>query len=406
MASTGLDIRPELRRILFVDDEPHLLAGLKRALHSQRNVWTMFFAGSGEEALRLMEETEIDAVVSDMRMPGMDGAELLHKIADRHPRAVRIVMSGHSDEASILSLVGTTHQFLAKPCDTDTLKAVLSRAFALQALLNDDRLQGLVGTLDSLPSLPTVYEKLSRQLQSEHTSLRKIGELIAEDPPMTAKLLQLVNSAFFGLGRRISSPEEAATLLGVNTLKGLLLASGIFQQFDNSSKNSTSLSVTHLWSHSIVVGRIARDIARAEGCDHTTVDDALAAGLLHDIGMLVIAFRLPDAWQTVQRLARAEALHHWDAEVRVLGVTHSAVGAYLLGLWGLPEPVVEAVAFSHTPTDAADLKFDAVTAVHVADALTHGDHPIDMPYLGALGLEHRLAAWRVLSESVSGEAER
>jgi len=400
-----MESHPNLKCVLFVDDEPNLLAGLKRSLRAQRNEWVMLFAGTGEEALRLMEETTVDAVVSDMRMPGMDGAELLRTIAERHPRSIRIVLSGQSDEASILKLVGKTHQFLAKPCDAEILRAVLSRAFALQTLLADERLQELVTTLDSLPSIPTVYNKVARLLQSEDASLRDIGRLVAEDPPMTAKLLQVVNSAFFGVGRHITSPEDAATLLGVETMKGLLLVAGVFRQFEGQEQQSGAFSVAHLWHHSIMVGRIARDIATAEGCDRTVVDDSLAAGLLHDIGILVLAFSAPDAWEQVHRLADAEGIYHWDAELKVTGITHGMVGAYLLGLWGLPATVVEAVAFNHTPLDAPTREFCALTAVHVADVLEHGGHPADLEYLKSLGLEHRMEAWQSIAETVSGNTE-
>ena len=400
-----MDTQTARKHILFVDDEPHLLAALQRSLRAQRGEWDMWFAGSGEEALRVMDETALDAVVSDMRMPGMNGAELLRLVASRQPLTIRMVLSGNSDDQAVLSLVGTAHRFLAKPCDVSTLKTVLRRAFGLQDLLTDERLQAVVSALDSLPSLPALYQELNRKLQSPNATLREIGRLIAEDPPMTAKLLQVVNSAFFGVGRRITNPEDAATLVGLKTLKGMVLTAGIFRQFETPDGTSDLLSPARLWHHSLAVGRIARDIAAAEGCDQATVDDALAAGLLHDIGLLVLAFRLPEAWKQVQALAASERVHHWEAEQRIIGAAHNALGAYLLGLWGLPEAVVEAVGFNHRPMDAPVLEFGALAAVHVADALVHEDSRIDEPYLEALGLEHRYAAWQKLSEALSRNVE-
>ena len=261
-----MDSQHKPKRILFVDDEPHLLAGLRRSLRGQRGEWEMFFAASAEEALRLIDEAPMDAVVTDMYMPGMNGAQLLREIATRHPLTVRMVLSGHSDEKSILSLVGTAHRFMAKPCDGETLKSVLSRAFVLQNLLTDSRLQSLVSSLGSLPTIPEVYRKLSAKLQSEDATVREIGHLIGEDPPLTAKLLQVVNSAFFGIGRRITNPEEAASLLGMETLHGLILSAGIFRQFELDSSASGRFSLEALWRHSIAVGQLARNIVRAEGC--------------------------------------------------------------------------------------------------------------------------------------------
>jgi HD-like signal output (HDOD) protein/ActR/RegA family two-component response regulator len=393
-----------LKRILFVDDEPHLLAGLRRSLRGQRGEWEMFFAASGEEALSLIEEAPMDAVVTDMYMPGMNGAELLREIARHHPLTVRMVLSGHSDEKSILSLVGTAHRFMAKPCDAQTLKSVLSRAFVLQTLLTDGHLQSLVSSLGSLPTIPEVYRNLTAKLQSQHATVREIGHLIGEDPPLTAKLLQLVNSAFFGVGRRISNPEEAASLLGLETLSGLILSAGIFRQFELDSHASSRISLETLWRRSISVGQLARDIARAEGCDQTMVDDSLASGLLHDIGRLLMAYRLPEVWDDIEQLTESESIYHWDAEQRLIGASHSALGAFLLGLWGLPDAIVEAVAFIHHPRDATAHAFNALTATHAADALVHNDGRLDEAYLQALGLSHRLEAWCALHDKRQAES--
>ncbi|MEJ2591117.1 MAG: response regulator, partial [Candidatus Thiodiazotropha sp.] len=379
-----MDNQLKLKRILFVDDEPHLLAGLRRSLRGQRGEWEMYFAASAEEALRLIDEDPMDAVVTDMYMPGMNGAQLLREIAKRHPLTVRMVLSGHSDEKSILSLVGTAHRFMAKPCDAETLKSVLSRAFVLQTLLTDSRLQSLVSSLGSLPTIPEVYRKLTARLQSEDATVREIGHLVGEDPPLTAKLLQVVNSAFFGVGRRITNPEEAASLLGMETLSGLILSAGIFRQFELDNSASGRLSLEALWRHSIAVGQLARDIVRAEGGAQAAVDDAMASGLLHDIGRLLLAYRLPTAWDDIEQLTQAEGLTRWDAEQRVVGASHNALGAYLLGLWGLPDAIVEAVAFNHCPADAPSHPFNALAATHVADALVHVDGRLDESYLQTL----------------------
>jgi HD-like signal output (HDOD) protein len=395
-----MDAGQHPKRILFVDDEPHLLAGLKRSLRGERRAWEMHFAESGEEALRLLDKASFDAVVSDMRMPGMGGAALLREIAHRQPPTVRIVLSGQFDERMSLSLVGVAHQFLTKPCKADTLKAVLMRAFALRALLSGECLKGVVETLDSLPSIPTVYTELTQRIRKENATLREMGQLIAADPPMTAKLLQVVNSAFFGIGRRITNPEDAAALLGIETLKGLVLTAGIFQQFEGGPLASGSVSLQSLWRHSVAVGRLARDIAVAEDCDRATVDDSLAAGLLHDIGLLLLAFRMPSTWAKVEKLVFEDGMFRWDAEKRVAGATHNAVGAYLLGLWGLPESVVEAVGFTHSPSESCSRVFGALAAVHVADALVHGDRRIDSDYIEGLGVEPRLEHWRDLAAAL------
>jgi HD-like signal output (HDOD) protein len=340
-----------------------------------------------------------------MWMPGMNGAKLLNEVARLHPQTIRFVLSGHSDEKSILSLVGTAHRYLAKPCDPEKLKSVLERAFLLCGLLQDDTLKSLIGSIDSLPSYPVIYQKLTRKLADPDTSLRELGRLIAEDPPITAKMLQMVNSSFFGIGRRISNPEEAASLLGMDTLKSLVLSTGIFRQFETGD-GSESASLKEIWQHSIAVGCLARDIVRKEVSDPSRQDDALSAGLLHDIGLMLFLFRLPDLWEKVQAIVASEGISHWQAEERVTGATHSKLGAYLLGLWGLPEEVVEAIAFTHTPGKAPTRSFGTLTAVHVADALLQDDQRLDEGYLASLGMENRIAAWRTMAESIRAESEQ
>lgn len=395
--NTGLQQR---KRVLFVDDEPHLLAGLKRALRSQRGDWDVSFAGSGDEALKLVAQIKPDAVISDMRMPGMDGVHLMREISQHYPLTIRIVLSGQSDESSIMGLVGTVHQFLAKPCDVDTLKTVLTRAFTLRSLLSDERIQTLVSSVDSLPSIPAVYNELTRMLESDETSLRDIGNLIATDPPITMKLLQVVNSAFFGIGRHISSPQDAVSILGIDTIKSLVMTAGVFSQFQNSAQQQGLISLDSQWNHCINVGRAARDIAASEGCDTIIVNDSLAAGLLHNIGLLLLAFRMPDTWKQVQILVESENINTRDAIKQVTGTTLNVIGAYLVGLWGLPETVVEAVALSDRPSGSPARAFSALTATHVANAIVHGDDRLDTDYLVALGLLNRLDTWREISDKI------
>lgn len=209
------------RRILFVDDEPNVLQGLQRMLRPMRSEWEMEFAGGGEEALQKMEQAPFDVIVSDMRMPGMNGAQLLKEVARRYPDTVRIVLSGHSDREYILQLVTTTHQYLAKPCDAQTIKDTVNRACALRDLLTSKELSALVSQVKSLPSLPSLYTRIIEILQSDDPSLQKIGQIVSEDIAMSAKVLQLVNSSFFGIARRYLQPRAGGHVSGAGNGEGV-----------------------------------------------------------------------------------------------------------------------------------------------------------------------------------------
>lgn len=386
--------------ILFVDDEPNILEGLQRMLRSMRHDWQMTFVGSGDEALNLLKDKNIDVVVSDMKMPGLDGARLLGEVRESYPHIVRIILSGYSEKEMVMKSVGTSHQYLSKPCDPEILKATVKRVCALRDLLTDETLRGLVSQLPNIPSLPTLYNELIDELAKSEPSTRKVGEIVKKDIGMTVKILQIVNSAFFGLRRRISDSNEAVEFLGLDTISSLTLGLGVISQFESTQASTVMLA--KLWAHSIAVGVLANKIARSEF--PAVAVDAFTAGLLHDIGEVVLAVNLPHQFAQVQEIIANEQILKSEAEKRVFEATHADVGGYLLGLWGLPTQVVEAVAFHHTPNESGSTDtFTALTAVHAANALHHssssdnaefGKQHYDSEYLAKLGLIEKIPVWQ------------
>jgi HD-like signal output (HDOD) protein len=394
-------------RILFVDDESRVLEGLKRMLHNMRNQWDMAFVESGEKALELLSKESFDVIISDMRMPGMNGADLLNKVMKCYPKMARFILSGRSDQHLILNCVGSAHQYLSKPCDPRKLKAALARASSLRDLLANERLAELASQLQSLPSLPTVYIQLLQEMQSPDASIAEIGRIISADIGMSAKILQLVNSAFFGLPRRVSSPAQAASLLGVETIRGMMLSIHVFSVFQQ--KELSAFSLTELWNHSAMVGTFARKIAKLERCDDKCLGDNYIAGLLHDIGKLVLAYTLPDQYARALEIARTDPAALAQAETETLGLTHAEIGAYLLGLWAFPDHVVEAAAYHHRPSECAVEGFSPLLAVHVADALDHelntDNRPgtsqgLDFDYISNRGFAQRVGTWRDACKSI------
>ena len=388
-----------VRRILFVDDEPLVLAGLQRMLRPMRSEWQMAFVESGAAALELLGRERFDVVVSDMRMPGMDGSQLLSEVMNRHPHMVRIILSGHSDKEMILRSVGSTHQFLSKPCEAEMLKQTVLRACGLREILTQESLTQLVSRVHTLPSLPTLYRDIIEELQSPSASIQKVGQIISRDIGMSAKILQLVNSAFFGLRKHVSTPLQAVNLLGLETIKALVLSSQVFGQFEDGAGRAFDHAT--LWRHSVFVGTMARRIALSQGVDKSVVEDSLTAGLLHDLGVLLVASQMPDAYREVEETARARGIKRWEAEQEVLGATHAGLGGYLLGLWALPTPIVEAVALHHSPQLAASRQFTPLTAVHAANAFDVAVDPVSQPelcidYLVSLDLHDRIPVWQEL----------
>ena len=386
-------------QILFVDDEAMVLQGLRRMLRAMRREWDMRFAESGEEGLVRMAEDEADIVVSDMRMPGIDGAEFLAEVKQRHPQAIRIALSGQSDRDLILRAVPSTHQYLAKPCDPETLKATLRRACALRDELDNPDLQQLVTGLGSVGCAPEHYEPLSEELGLAAPSLDRVIGLAGDDPALAAKLLQLVNSPFFGNPRRIGSPGRAATLLGIETLARLGTQGEIFSPAADVVLETARRGA--FWGRSRSAARCAEAIGADFGGEEVE-EDAVAAALLADIGMLILLNVVPERYRPILESV-SDGSELLEKEQQELGTTHAAVGAYLLGICGVPEPIVEAVAHHHQPNEHPGFGLNAVTAVHVAAAIS-GElaetgpwawaPQLDKHYLSRLGVASSLDDWR------------
>ena len=400
------------KKILFIDDEPNILSGLKRMLRSIRKEFHLEFTESGKKALEIMEKHDFDVVVSDMRMPGMDGATLLAEIQQRYPYSIRIMLSGQANEESIMRTVGVVHQFLAKPCDPEYLKAVLLRVCALHDLMAHPSLKEMVSQLDTLPSLPEVYAKLRQAIANPDVPVSEIAAIIEEDMAMSAKVLQLVNSAFFGLFQKVESPARAVNLLGIDTVKNLVLGVGAFTEIKTSSK---IFPVKKLWSHSLMVGNCAKKIAMTQSEDNDLIDNSFIAGLLHDIGKLVMLAKMDKLYEKTTLLAGEEGISLRSAEKRIFNAVHDDFGAYLMGLWGMPGPVIEAIGFHHRLNDYPDNKFSPAIAVHLAnafyyekypDTITTAPHAVNIPHLEAIGLSDNIEQWRELcSEILEQEGE-
>lgn len=387
--------------VLFVDDDPLILQGLQRMLRPMRNDWTMSFVESGPKALENMAAGPCDVVVSDMRMPGMNGAELLGRIKERYPSTVRLILSGHADKDLILQCVGTAHQFLMKPSDPETIRSAIARASAFNSSVKSEQIRKLIVGMDTIPSIPAVYAEVVELLKKEDIGIDEIGEVIAKDLAITAKLLKLVNSAFFGLCRQVSSPSEAAVYLGIDTLKSLVLGVNAFARFEGLK--TPGVSIEKIWAHSLEVGAVARRIIESEDGPKGFAEESFVAGLLHDIGKVVLATNLPE-YQKVLVQASRDKMPLFIAEEQAFGANHADVAGYVLSLWGLPTRVVDAISHHHQPEPTAADSINPMIAVHVADAAVHrkmgradAGSMLRTDYLEAIGVNENVKRWMNLA---------
>jgi HD-like signal output (HDOD) protein/ActR/RegA family two-component response regulator len=352
-----------MKRILFVDDEEAALDGLRYRLHRMSSKWTVECADSGPRAIEQLERQAYDVVVTDMRMPGMDGAELLEIVSGRWPQTVRIVLSGYADLKQTIRLVPFAHQYLSKPCEPRQLEDVINRCLTLHDMLNGSDLRALVGRIRKLPALPRIYSELQKLTRDDSATTGAIAKLISTDSAIAARVLQIVNSAFFRLARRITNIEQAVSYLGFTAIRNIATSVEIFSQWP--ANGPSHLDQEALQAHVRAVAAAASALTAKS----RIADDTMLAGLLHDIGYWVLAQECSTDLNKAVELAVSANIPLHEAETRVMGASHAEVGAYLLGIWGLPYPVIEAVAHHHQPTRVVQSDFDVLAALVVAHSL-------------------------------------
>lgn len=397
-----------MKRILFVDDEQRVLDGLRNMLRRHRDEWEMIFVRDGESALEELEKAPVDVLVTDMRMRGMDGPTLLARAQQEYGGTARIVLSGYADNAAAEQVAPLVHQFLQKPCSAELLAGTIERIFELQGVAGDVAVRALVTSIGKLPSVPKTYAALTRTLERPEACAMDVARVIERDVAICAKLLQLVNSSFFTVGMPITSVEHAVIRLGLQIIKGLALSVEVFQTC--AQPRARGFDIEALQRHSLQTASVARRLLT----DPRSSDDAFMAGMLHDIGQLILAAELPDELDAAADLAAAQGISVHIAETSVLGASHADLGGYLLGLWGLPPSIVAAVGNHHVLHRELPGEFGVSGAVHVANALVHdvehGDGSpesldrsgLDIPTLAAFGVVDHVPSWRATAAEILG----
>jgi HD-like signal output (HDOD) protein/CheY-like chemotaxis protein len=399
--------------LIFVDDEENVLRGLGRMLRGRRNVWDMRFAISGRQALEMMAEKPADVVVSDMKMPEMDGSELLRRIQAAYPGSIRIVLSGFAEREAVLKTIGPSHRYLAKPTSDDVLISSIDNALALRAHIHDPKVTETVAGLTHLPTLPRIYADILAELSAEHGSAESLATKIEQDVGITAQLMKLTNSAYFSLPQKCRTARQAVMFLGFDNVRAAVLLAGVFDQFKHLSQSMIE-KIERLGQHSLAIGVLAQAIIRQQGGHVETADQAFCSGLLAHVGTLLLIAHNPQQFNTAMRRVEAGETDLLSAEREAFGATHTELGAYLLGLWGFTDAIVEAVAFHHRPSDYTKQQLDVLTAVHVAQYMTrlaHGDTTkqaphdsgLDEVYLSEQIRSAQLTKWQQLFEEISKE---
>lgn len=348
--------------ILIVDDDRLVLRSLARALRRARPGWTIDTESRPDQALALLNQKTYDIVISDLDMPEIDGAQLLREVQKRKPSVVRIAFTGSQDSKSAMRLVGPAHQYLTKPLAPRDLLDTLERAMALGRTLKNPVVARVVSRKNALPMLSSTYVRLIDAIERE--DVEEAVSCARADPALAARVMQLASSALFG---RIHAPRDLRTavmVIGVNTLRALVLEQAVVTRLVPSP---TTISVDDLQSRGMMTGILAREAMRLSELR----DLAFIVGILHGVGHLVLAARAPKLYRRAQQVAMKDELSISEALLSTLQVSEAEVGAYLLGLWGLPELVVDVIARQHQPVEQGyrghpDLRLSLYLATRLA----------------------------------------
>jgi putative nucleotidyltransferase with HDIG domain len=398
-------------RILLLADEPGDLSKLKTLLGEAAPDRGVFCATNQKEALAALEKNDFECVFCDLTSGPEVGSQFLQEIWKSRPRTVRFLLAKSiTPDLMVTCALGANH-FLQKPLDVFTLGSALSRADAINQFVRNDRIQSLVSRMRTLPSRPSLYIEVMRELRSPTASATTVGELVAKDLAISTKLIQVVNSAFYGLSQQVTDPAAAVLLLGLETTASLVLSIEAFARFDKVKP--IYFSMDRVWKHSQAVAGSAKKMAELLSNDPDVARNAFTAGLLHDIGKLALALNFEEQYHGALKLAEKQKLSPVEVEAQVFGATHAETGAYLLAVWGLPLPIVEAVAKHHAPANSLEKHFSATTALHLAERLEYAedvarngikDVQIDLNYPPELELAGRIEELRVIVRR-EGDAE-
>ena len=396
-------------RILCIDDDKDVLEAYTNALASHAGEWEVERFTNPDEALIAIENSSADVVVASYKLSEHDGIDFLKQAARLKPDSQRFIAAAEEDKDKVEAGLGSIYQYLPKPCSPDRLITEIQRCLAIDTWLGNDKIKQLVAKMGEFPSLPPMYLKVVNALNSRNASTDQIGHAISGDIAISAKLLQVVNSSYYGFEEKISDITQAVGILGIEAVKNLVLAIQVFGKLGRSPDQKALTD--QLWHHSMSVAVAAKRIARYETGKDKLAEEAYTAGLLHDLGKLVMINAAPEDFDKARALAKKQSLPAWQAEKATFGCNHAETGAYVLARWGMPAAVVEAVALHHEPYNTSGTSFSSLSAVHVANALVWERKPGDQPspdakpdedFLAEIG---RAASWETWQDVVSGKVK-
>ena len=398
VVSPGPKLEPKRKiRIMFVDDDPMVVRGIARNMSMMGPKMDIVVLTSAAEALKTLAKELVDVLITDLCMPGIDGAALLDEVRSRYPTVLRFVLSGEAKPEIMLQASRLSHQYLSKPCETAVLHNTIVETLARMGTIKNPEVAKVISHLEGIPSRQASLAEFLRLLNDNSVPLDKIASSLKNDPGLSARLLKVANSPYFGHSGSIESLDEAIGLLGMDMIVSMAATHKLFAVAPPPA--ASNLKLDALWEHCVYVASLVRHIGYKLKVSQSVLREAGTAALLHDIGKLVLAYAIPSEYAEACTRAQAERMPGWQAEYSIFGNHHAETGGCLLKLWGLPAAVVETVSLHHTPHHSTENRVGPVTLVHIADAVAHAGTTdgaitfLDVAHLKERNLPEEMEYW-------------
>lgn len=385
-------------RILFAGGDPLWFAETKRDISGLHPEWTCVRAADISK-IQPPDWQAADAFIVEGRATG--ARDWLEELRAERENLICLVRCDMADHGTLERWKGTGHPIASTHNDASLLVSSLLRTARLQQWAADPAMKRLLPQIRKLPTTPKFYDELTVELRSEECSLENVAALLRQDPVMSAKILQLANSAFFASRREVTDMLDAAMILGSERIKSLVLLAGVFSQY--GAAKDAGYNIDSIVTHSLQVGAYARTIVLNETKDLRLAEAAFTAGVLHDVGKMILAGNLPQQCKEMRNVRLTRKIPDHEAEREIFGATHATIGACLLASWGLPLSILEAVAWHHEPEQAGDSGFSPLAAVHAANAFAHQTDGTpsqsNTEYLERCGAGKGAARWRQMFDN-------
>lgn len=349
-----------MKRILIVDDEAQILKALVRLFIDTD--YEVLSAEGGAQALEMLEAEKFDLVISDMRMPNMDGYDLLNRVKEMYPSILRVILSGYTDEKIVIKALqnNIAKLYLYKPWNNEQLITIVKNLFDTEDILLEKRLLEIVNNYGELPTIKKSFQAIIHLIEQD-AEFDEITREIEKDLSISSKLLHIVNSAFYGI--RTGSIKQAAVYIGMKNIRNIVLSTSIIDSLEKNKKMEKIID--DQWAFAFLTNKILAFIYE-KLLRKQLPDDSIAAGLMHNLGVIFLLNAYKDEYGALIEKSINTGIDLLTLENEKYGTTHEAIGGYLLSWWELPFPIVESAIYHHDPSDGRILNKELVAAVHLS----------------------------------------